>query len=88
MSMAQVIVLPNALAKNLDKEEEREIVEFFNKLSDSAKTSTIEIVEERFERRLTEETSKLRVELIKWMFIFWIGQVAVLGSLILALVHK
>ena len=28
----------------------------------------------------------LRAELIKWMFIFWIGQIAVLGGLIISLV--
>ncbi len=71
----------------MDKEE-REVVEFFNKLSDSAKTSTIEIVEERFERSLTEEISASKADTIKWMFIFWIGQVALLGGLILVLIHK
>jgi len=45
--------------------------------------------EERYERRLSEETGKLRVEMaknfasiIKWMFIFWLGQIgAILGIL-------
>lgn len=57
----------------------------------------LEFVEEKFERRLTEEISKVneritteiskvneritsensktRADLVKWMFIFWIGQV-------------
>lgn len=58
------------------------------------KEDVIVLVEEKFERRLVEEISKLREEmaglraefkvdqantradLIRWMFIFWIGQVA------------
>lgn len=68
----------------------------------------IEIVGEKFERRLSEEISSLRTELkednaslraelkedianlradmIKWMFIFWVGQVAtILGALAILL---
>ena len=35
--------------------------------------------------RLRVEMGGLRAELIKWMFIFWIGQIAVLGGLIVGL---
>lgn len=42
-----------------------------------------------FERRLSEETSKLRLDmanlkfdLLKWSFLFWIGQVAVIVSVL------
>lgn len=44
----------------------------------------LEAAADRFERRLTEETGKLRVDmarmqtrLIRWMFVFWIGQLGV-----------
>jgi len=61
---------------------------------------------ERFERRLVEETSKLRVdmaqmrrdlhgeilasrfELIKWNFVFWIGQVVALSGIISLLLRS
>ena len=61
--------------------------------------------EKRFERRLTEESSRLdkriteevaglRVEIqksksdtIRWMFVFYIGQVAALGGLLFALLR-
>ena len=46
------------------------------------KTDVLESAAERFERRLTEETGGLHVEmarmetrLIAWMFVFWLGQV-------------
>jgi hypothetical protein len=44
---------------------------------------------ESFERRLGEETAKLRLDmadlkfdLLKWSFLFWIGQVAVIISVL------
>ena len=44
---------------------------------------------ESFERRLGEETAKLRLDiadlkfdLLKWSFLFWIGQIAVLISVL------
>jgi len=49
------------------------------------------IVEEKFERKLSEEIGKLDVkisetkaDLIKWMFIFWIGQVGVILGILFA----
>ena len=48
------------------------------------KKDVLEIAADRFERRLTEETSMLRVEmarmqtsLVRWMFVFWLGQLGV-----------
>jgi regulation of enolase protein 1 (concanavalin A-like superfamily) len=48
------------------------------------KKDVLESAADRFERRLTDETGKLRVEmsrmevrLIRWMFVFWLGQLGV-----------
>ena len=48
------------------------------------KKDVLEIAADRFERRLSEETGKLRVDmaqmetrLVRWMFILWLGQVGV-----------
>jgi hypothetical protein len=53
------------------------------------KKDVLEASADRFERRLTEETGKLRVEmagmetrLIAWMFVFWLGQ---LGAMVVLL---
>jgi hypothetical protein len=61
---------------------------------------------ERFERRLTEEVSLLRVaitdgfsgirremstdrvEMLKWAFAFWIGQVAAIGAIVALLTRR
>lgn len=47
--------------------------------------------EEKFERRLTEEISKVREEIsrvraniIQWMFIFWVGQIGALLAILFA----
>ena len=94
--MASVIALPPALLKNANKEEQKELTEFFNNIVRSSSETAIITVEEKFERRLTEEISKLdakidkrineldknmsenKADIIKWMFIFWAGQIGVL----------
>jgi hypothetical protein len=47
------------------------------------------IATESFERRLAEETAKLRLdmadmkfELVKWNFVFWIGQLAAMTAIL------
>ena len=87
--MSSVVVLPNALLKNTNKEEQKELADFFDKIVKSSSEATIITVEEKFERRLTEEIAKLdkkisetKAELIKWMFIFWAGQIIVLVAVL------
>jgi hypothetical protein len=53
------------------------------------------VVTERFERRLLDECSKLRVEmardrfeLVKWMFLFWLGQVAAIAAMLNFMLRK
>jgi len=49
------------------------------------KESTLNTASERFEKRLAEikvDISNAKTEIIKWMFIFWIGQIAVLFGII------
>jgi hypothetical protein len=48
------------------------------------KKDVLESAADRFERRLTEESGTLRVDmarmetrLIRWMFVFWLGQLGV-----------
>jgi hypothetical protein len=66
----------------------------------------VAVVEERFERRLTEEASKLRAEidhlrgemieriesvrseLIKWMFVFWVGQIGAMVGILFAFFRR
>lgn len=55
------------------------------------KKDVLESASDRFERRLTEETGKLRVEmarmetrLVAWMFLFWLGQLGSMAALLRA----
>ena len=48
------------------------------------KKDVLDSATDRFERRLTEETGMLRVQmarmegrLIRWMFVFWLGQLGI-----------
>lgn len=66
-----------------------------NEAGENNKKSVIEMVEERFERRLAEEMGKMRAEmadlranLVQWMFIFWIGQIGVLTGILFAFFRK
>jgi len=104
-----IITIPKALREKLGDEGTDALVELFNQSGDRQKENILEFVEEKFERRLSEEIgrvnqritdetakldkritdetakleiAKVRTELIKWMFIFWIGQIgAILGIL-------
>ena len=81
--MSFVITIPKILRDKLSEEGAQALVETLNKLEESHKSNVLEVVEGRFERRLTEVKQELLVEmannkaeLIKFMFLFWIGQSA------------
>ena len=77
-----------------------------NQAQAEQKRDIVEFVEEKFERRLSAEISRLEVrlsekigllelktsadktELIKWMFLFWIGQVAVILGILFVFFKK
>ena len=65
-------------------------------ISDAEKRFERRLTEEssRLDKRITEEVSGLRVEIqksksdtIKWMFVFYIGQVAALGGILFAVLR-
>jgi len=119
-----VVTVPKVLREKLGEDGVDALVELLNRSQDEQKVAILEFVEEKFERRLTEELSKLRQEMvtmnaslreemvtmnaslreemvtinaslreemaknyssiIKWMFIFWIGQVGVILGILFA----
>jgi len=103
--MAHVVILPHVIEQKLKVDERQEVINFINELiadtSSELKRDVIDIVGEKFERRLSEEIVNLKLELmerisnietkivnnkaeiIKWMFIFWIGNViTVIGGIL------
>lgn len=99
-----IISVPKPLRDKLGDEGSDALIDILNKTQVNQKNDIIEVVGEKFERRLSEEISgvnqrieQLRTELkednansradiIKWMFIFWMGQVVTIpGGLALLL---
>ncbi|MBF0487472.1 MAG: DUF1640 domain-containing protein [Nitrospirae bacterium] len=123
-----VIAIPRSIRERLGDEASEDFATLINDIDLGARKDAIAIAEERFERRLVEETGKLRVDIgklnerisveignvngrisvevgklneriseetgklrveianckadiIKWMFLFWIGQTAVMVAL-------
>jgi hypothetical protein len=90
-----VITVPRPLREKLGEEGTDALVTLINEAGESNKKAVVEVVEERFERRLTEEIGKLRTDmadlranLIQWMFLFWIGQIGVLTGILFAFFRK
>jgi predicted outer membrane protein len=129
-----IISIPKKLREKLGEEESVELIKMLNEQQDDTKNSVIETAELRFEKKLTEEASEIRIDLaetekrfdrrlteeisgvrqdlaetekrfdrrlteeisgvrqdmykhhsntVKWMFIFWIGQIGVLLGVLL-----
>jgi hypothetical protein len=62
-----IIAVPRPLREKLGEEGTDALVALINEAGEDNKKSIIEVVEERFERRLTEEIGKLRVEVSEGM---------------------
>jgi len=83
-----IIAIPRILREKLSDDGAEALVDVINKAEGNSREDTLKFVEEKFERRLSAETGKLRLEIsevrneilktraemIKWMFIFTFGQ--------------
>ena len=79
----------------LGPEGTRELNELLDAEQQTWSERVLTIATERFERRLVEEVAKLRVELardrfevVKWMFLFWLGQIAAMTAIVNFLVVR
>jgi hypothetical protein len=80
---------PHVLSERLGIEAAAELTGLFEKAEQDMTDAILTRSVDRFERRLVEEISKVRVEmrdhkgeLLKWSFVFWVGQVAAVGALL------
>ncbi|NPV29916.1 MAG: hypothetical protein HPY58_09755 [Firmicutes bacterium] len=76
--MAEILVIPEVLRARLGDDGARELVNLLNQAAKGTKENTIELMVERFERRLAET----KTDLIRWMFVFWTGQVVIMIGLL------
>ncbi|WP_134643011.1 LA_3696 family protein [Ammonifex thiophilus] len=88
-SMAEFIYIPETLRERLGEQGSKELVEVLNQAARSLRESINESTVERIERRIAEtkteivkEIANAKADLLKWMFVFWVGQVlAIIGFL-------
>lgn len=87
-----IIAIPRILQEKLTDEGASALVEILDKVENRSQAYTVETVELKFEKRLAEEITHLekkiestRADLIKWMFIFWIGQFASIVGILTAI---
>jgi hypothetical protein len=87
--------VPPALAMRLGHDGTKELHEMLDAEQQTWSQQVLTVVTERFERRLLDECSKLRVEmardrfeLVKWMFLFWLGQVAAIAAMLNFMLRK
>ena len=103
--------VPAALREQLGLEAAGGLVQLLNRAHKEWSTEVLNVAAERFDRRLVEETSKLRIEmvqglaavrqematlgsdlrramgkqhndLVKWAFLFWIGQIGATTAIV------
>jgi hypothetical protein len=86
-----IVAVPEVLRDKLGPEGAQALVELLNRTSQRTRDDVLVFVEERFERRLAEEIGKVRADMaafearvIRWMFIFWVGQIGVLTGILFA----
>jgi hypothetical protein len=84
-----VISIPRPLRERLGDDGADALVAVINEATKNQREDMIAVVEERFERRLAEEIGKVRQEIaevkadiIRWMFIFSVGQVGVITGIL------
>ena len=91
-----VIAIPKILRERLTDEGAEALVEVLNEVEIRSKDRTMEVTEEKFEKRLAEVGADIRnnltetranlevkiaqteTRIIRWMFIFWAGQIGIL----------
>lgn len=90
-----LISIPKSLRESLGEEASEDLIELLNSSAAHTHDSLTTVVEEKFERRLSEELAKLRVEISaqinkthvstnRWLFLFWVGQIGVLSGILFA----
>lgn len=82
-----VIAFPKILTDRLTDEGARALTDILNTVEHSTQETTLQIAEERFEKRLAQVEIKIeqsKAETIKWMFIFWVGQVTTIVGILFA----
>ena len=82
-----IIAVPKVLRDKLTDAGADALVQIMDKVEERAQMATLELTEERFEKRLAQVDAKIeqvRANLIQWMFVFWVGQVGTITAILFA----
>ena len=91
--------IPAALRTRLGDDATFGLIELLETERKDGSQEVLSIAADRFERRLAEELSSLRqqitqelvitrVDMLKWSFVFWIGQVAAMAALLTFMLRR
>jgi len=86
-----VITIPKILQDKLTPEGAEALIHIINTADEDARKNTIELTEERLEKRLAQIDATIetvKADMIKWMFIFWVGQIGVLTGILFAFFRR
>lgn len=76
-----LILVPESIREKLGEQATKDLVELLNLTAKATKENTVELMVERFEKRLAQVESRLT-----WrMFGFWVGQVVAVAGLMVAM---
>jgi hypothetical protein len=75
-----VLSLPRPLREKRGDDGADALVDLLNKVNGETRADIVTLVEEKFERRL----AVVEGTLVKWMFIFWVGQIGVIIGILFA----
>jgi hypothetical protein len=83
------LTVPDDLRKRLGDDASFELLMMFHTAGSCVEDAVVTRATDRFGRILAEETSKLRqematsrVEMLRWSFLFWVGQLAAIAGLL------
>lgn len=77
-----LVLFPEALRQKLGDDASRNLIEVINQTTKDLKESTLEVAVEKIDRKLADT----KTELIKWMFLFWVGQLAAMFAMLQTLI--
>ena len=97
-----VISLPKILRDRLTDEGADAFVQILDKVEERSQRITLEIAEQKFEARLAHLDAKIdrvaaklkakmaedKADIIKWMFIFWAGQLGTMTAILFVFFKK
>lgn len=84
MSTVSLTKLYDLLSEKVGKETAENLTQYIeNKIKEEFQDSSKSLATKQDIADLTEKITNTKAEMIKWMFIFWIGQVAVTFGFIL-----